>query len=412
MRWSVRILILFAACVLLFPGNLPRWISGFAPSFLENDFGEVILFPPPGARIVPHSSPLVYIESVIAGRSFYAGFLWSIVPFLFLLLAMWKGRFFCKWICPLGTIYGMASSIGMKKTVWKHRISGYIFWICFFSALLGIPLFLWTDPLSTFNRMGLFVKGVFTLAALVPAGIIVFFFILSFFQPVIWCSHFCPLGYFLGILKLKGPSLKNRFNSRRREILVGIIGGVAGFSAMKVLASGRKKEKNYPVLPPGAVAADDFASLCIRCYACVNVCPTRILGVDFPKDGEVLRWFEPEMNPERGVCDQYCNNCVDNVCPVGAIGFLSVEEKQKRQIGIAEVTRSTCLGWAFGEHCMVCDEYCPYGAIDNDESKEGIPRPVVKPDVCRGCGACQNVCPAKGAPAIVVKGLKAQKTIR
>jgi ferredoxin len=412
LRWIVRIFILLVACFLLFPGNLPKWLGAYTPSFLENDFGEVIIFPPAGARAVPHASPLVYIHSIIAGRSFFAAFLWSIVPLLMLLLAMWKGRFFCKWICPLGTLYGIASSVSAKKTIWKHRISGYIFWICFFSALLGVPLLLWLDPLSTFNRMGVLAKGVFTAAALVPAGIVALFLILSFIQPILWCSHFCPLGYFLGLLKVKGPSLKLRFNARRREIITGIVGGVAGFSALKILASVKKDEKKYPVLPPGAVAADDFSSLCIRCYACVNVCPTRILGVDFPKDGDILRWFEPEMNPRRGVCDQYCNKCSDNVCPVGAIEFLTIEEKQKRQIGIAEVIRSTCLAWEHNEHCMVCDEYCPYGAIDNDESKDGIPRPVVKPDLCRGCGACQNACPAKGAPAIVVKGLKEQKTIR
>jgi ferredoxin len=278
--------------------------------------------------------------------------------------------------------------------------------------LLGIPLFLWLDPLSSFNRMSLLVKGIFTIASLVPAGIATLFFLLSFLQPMIWCSHFCPLGYFLGILKLKGPSLKVRFNSRRREILTGMIGGVAAASALKLFAAGKKKGSAYPVLPPGAIAADDFASLCIRCYACVNVCPSKILGVEFPGDGELLRWFEPEMNPARGVCDQYCNKCSDNVCPVGAIKYLTVEAKQDRQIGVAEVIRSTCLAWEHGEHCMVCDEYCPYNAIKNDESENGIPRPVVMPDICRGCGVCQNACPAKSSPAIIVRGLKEQKTIR
>ena len=53
---------------------------------------------------------------------------------------------------------------------------------------------------------------------------------------------------------------------------------------------------------------------------------------------------------------------------------------------------------------MQCAAACPYGAVEEMESG-GVPCPVVRPDRCRGCGACQTVCPAEPDSAIVVLGM-------
>jgi len=130
--------------------------------------------------------------------------------------------------------------------------------------------------------------------------------------------------------------------------------------------------------------------------------------VKFPHNADAGSWFAPEMDADKGVCEQYCNKC-GTVCPTGAISFLTEEAKQKLQIGIAEVIRPACLAWTDKEHCMVCQEFCPYGAIKIDEGPDGIPRPIVKEDVCRGCGACQNACPAvRQGKAILIRGVEKQ----
>ncbi len=61
---------------------------------------------------------------------------------------------------------------------------------------------------------------------------------------------------------------------------------------------------------------------------------------------------------------------------------------------------------------MVCQEYCPYKAIEASYTEAGLPRPVVNPQVCRGCGACQNQCPAiRAGKAIIVHGVERQKVL-
>ena len=98
----------------------------------------------------------------------------------------------------------------------------------------------------------------------------------------------------------------------------------------------------------------------------------------------------------------------------GAPTPLTFRQKSHRQIGVAEVIRPDCLAWEDGEFCMVCQEVCPYYAIDADYSEQEIARPVVKTDVCRGCGACQSKCPGRHEGAgkgIIVRGVRRQRQL-
>jgi len=57
---------------------------------------------------------------------------------------------------------------------------------------------------------------------------------------------------------------------------------------------------------------------------------------------------------------------------------------------------------------MVCDEYCPYNAIET-VWKGDVACPVVNQDLCRGCGACESACPAfRAGKAIFVYATKPQ----
>ena len=57
-------------------------------------------------------------------------------------------------------------------------------------------------------------------------------------------------------------------------------------------------------------------------------------------------------------------------------------------IGKAVLIREWCLAWDKNNGCRFCYDACPYEAIELDENM----RPVVIPDHCNGCGACQSVC--------------------
>ena len=72
------------------------------------------------------------------------------------------------------------------------------------------------------------------------------------------------------------------------------------------------------------------ALLCIRCGACVKVCPTNVLQ---PASSMGLEGaWTPVLVPRLGYCDYSCNAC-GQVCPTGAIPALTLEEKRTRVLG-------------------------------------------------------------------------------
>ncbi len=407
-RWIVKIFFLLLSFSLLMAGPLPEWLLKLAQpgkGFIK----EVILLPVWLVKWVPGISPLSFLSSLEAHKGERLVFLWLFPALVLLLIFVHKGRFFCRWICPLGTVYEATCLKNMKTHILKKRISGYLFWGIIFSSLVGFPIFLSLDPLSTFTRANLLCEGTITLASIIPGLVFPVFIILGIFQPMIWCAKVCPLGHMVDFFTRSDEKYTDKFKRERREIITGITLSIPAFFLLRKNPFASRKE--FPILPPGAGDKETFSALCSRCYACVNVCPTRILAVDFPKDADMGRWFEPEMNAYRGTCQESCNNCTQ-VCPTGAIKKLSFDDKHQTQIGIAKVIKEKCIAWCEKDHCVVCIEFCPYLAIDSTESVSGYPRPVVNPDKCRGCGICQNACPVRDpGAAIVVGGVEKQRLL-
>lgn len=376
-RWIVRLLLLAAALFFSIGGPLPVWME----------------------RIVPTLSPLTLLAESIAQRTWYAGLFWALPPLAVLALALWKGRFFCQWLCPLGTLYSLPGKIGLKKKILPVRFNALVFWVIISASLFGLPALLFLDPLSTINRAGAWRET----AAWIPGLLIPILFLISFFQPQAWCTHLCPLGYSFDLVNLKTG--RPVFNRDRRQFLAGI--GIGIPAALIFPRIGKKKENKPSVLPPGAT--EQFAETCTRCYACVGVCPSGIIRVK--SGGPVSELSMPELCFDKGACEESCNRC-SQVCPTGAIRKLSSDKKWKRQIGVAKVEKDRCLAWADNEYCMVCDEYCPYSAIKSTERGD-VACPKVDPELCRGCGACENACPAiRTGKAIFVHPLKPQQTIK
>ena len=93
---------------------------------------------------------------------------------------------------------------------------------------------------------------------------------------------------------------------------------------------------------------------------------------------------------------------------------MSLEAKQKVRIGLATFDTTRCIPYAYGRECMVCEEHCPIPtkAIycieteikDRNGNAKTIKQPARIPDLCIGCGICENVCPFEDRPAIRVTG--------
>lgn len=158
-----------------------------------------------------------------------------------------------------------------------------------------------------------------------------------------------------------------------------------------------------PIVPPGAWSARHFARHCTACQLCVSACPNNVLR----PSTEPARLMQPEMSYERGYCRPECTRCSD-VYPAGAIRPITIEEKSSTRIGHAVWIRKNCIPLTDGVECGNCARHCPSGAILMVPSDNGDPNsvriPVVNAERCIGCGACENLCPARPFSAIYVEG--------
>ncbi len=158
-----------------------------------------------------------------------------------------------------------------------------------------------------------------------------------------------------------------------------------------------------PIVPPGAWSARHFARHCTACQLCVSACPNNVLR----PSTEPARLMQPEVSYERGYCRPECTRCSD-VCPAGAIRPITIEEKSSARIGHAVWIRKNCIPLTDGVECGNCARHCPSGAIlmvpSDSEDPNSVRIPVVNAERCIGCGACENLCPARPFSAIYVEG--------
>lgn len=158
-----------------------------------------------------------------------------------------------------------------------------------------------------------------------------------------------------------------------------------------------------PINPPGSLSARNMAKHCTGCQLCVSECPNDVLR---PSTG-FSTFMQPTSSYERGYCRPECNRCSE-VCPTGAIRPISLDEKSSVQIGHAVWVKKYCIPVSEGINCGNCARHCPVGAIEmvpldpDDETSALVP--AVNETRCIGCGACENLCPARPFSAIYVEG--------
>lgn len=171
-----------------------------------------------------------------------------------------------------------------------------------------------------------------------------------------------------------------------------------------------KPVRNTPIVPAGALSLKNFSNHCTACQLCVSACPNQVLR----PSTSLMTLMQPEMSYERGYCRPECNRC-STVCPAGAIRPVSIEEKSSMQIGHAVVCLDSCVVNKDNVKCGNCARHCPVGAISmvrrNPDDPESLRIPVVNEERCIGCGACENLCPARPFAAIHVEGHEVHKMI-
>ena len=214
-------------------------------------------------------------------------------------------------------------------------------------------------------------------------------------------------------------SEKNSVSGSRRSFLLA-----TAMAATAAMAQEKKKvdgglaviedkvvpSRQTPLTPPGSRSATNMARRCTGCQLCVSECPNNVLR----PSTDLLHLMQPVMSYERGYCRPECTRCSE-VCPTGAIEKVAHEEKSSVQIGHAVWIKKNCIPLTDGVECGNCARHCPSGAIEmvpsdpDDETSAYIP--AVNEARCIGCGACENLCPARPFSAIYVEGHEVHRMI-
>ena len=179
---------------------------------------------------------------------------------------------------------------------------------------------------------------------------------------------------------------------------------------LAVIEDKEAPNRTTPITPPGSYSAKNMAQHCTACQLCVSECPNEVLR----PSTDLMTLMQPTMRYERGYCRPECNRCSE-VCPTGAIEPIKKEDKTSIQIGHAVWVKHQCIPVMTDAdkdqetvECGNCARHCPTGAIlmvplrEDDEESPMVP--TVNAAKCIGCGACENLCPARPFPAIYVEG--------
>jgi ferredoxin len=154
----------------------------------------------------------------------------------------------------------------------------------------------------------------------------------------------------------------------RRQFLTATLTGAAAIPLMRLNGSLGSNWNPAVVRPPGALPENEFLSRCIKCGQCMRLCPTNVIHPAGLESGLEGLWT-PILNFRIGTsgCQFNCIAC-GNLCPTAAIRPISLDERLGKnqfvergpiKIGTAFIDRGRCLPWAMDRPCIVCQENCP-----------------------------------------------------
>jgi polyferredoxin len=180
--------------------------------------------------------------------------------------------------------------------------------------------------------------------------------------------------------------------SRRSFLVVGAVG--LGLAPLVAGSSYHRGDPLQIVRPPRVLDEQTFIDQCIRCGMCVQACPSQTLQLVHLQSGLAGLWT-PAITPRVGGCLADCNAC-SVACPTDAIPEFSKHEADRwaTKMGTAVLETSRCISYTEDQPCKKCIEICPTKAFLIEPASGHRPlRPAGVSWVrCMGCGLCEHAC--------------------
>ncbi|MBI2265335.1 MAG: 4Fe-4S binding protein [Armatimonadetes bacterium] len=319
-------------------------------------------------------SPLNFLLIWISKGKIPSDFL---LPVLVVVSAILLGRFFCGWICPMGTSLdiGEKALLTNRNSKKEWNLASLKYWIlaaALFTSLFGVSLLYLGEPISLIMRISILsffpplvwlwqaLQGIFPSLMglnLVPTAGIHFRFSLFFLalfllivvlgrlQSRFWCRNLCPMGALFAIL--------GRFSLNRREV------------------------------------SDE----CGECGLCIENCKMGAIR-DEPKRTSFQECI-------------HCRRC-EEICPQGAVKFswrrLSPVRDPKSSVSFP---RRELFG------ALAASAAWPLFAKTDFNAKVPHPKLIRPPaslpeeqfvSLCTRCGECMKVCVTNGLQPCILEG--------
>lgn len=267
---------------------------------------------------------------------FYQGaWLIGALFFISILLNLKIPRFYCRFICPLGALFGLLSRYALWR-IGKTDAKCAECMMCEKDCEGGCS----------------------------PSGRMIL-------SECVLCLNCIKACHTKQIAYQKESSAGGELlvpNLSRRSFMISLFSGVAAIPISRTSGVIATNWNPGLIRPPGALSEQDFLTRCIKCGQCMRICPTNVIQ-PAAFEGGIEGIWTPVLNFRIGSsgCRHTCIAC-GHLCPTGAIQRLSVNERMGKglfsvkgpiRIGTAFIDRGRCLPWAMDKPCIVCQENCP-----------------------------------------------------
>jgi len=383
--------------------------------------------------------PLVWLTSLLSGHLWIRGFFWAVAV---LLLTLLLGRFFCGFVCPMGTVHHMVSVIRptlrgkaliqANQKSGGHRVKYLLLISVLVSAVFGLNAAGILDPISLlfrslslavfpavgnaikaacdviagsdikpFNLLGYAAEEIASplfgygypayQAGWVIGGLFLLVLFLNRIRFRFWCRTLCPLGALFGVF-----SRFSLFRLEKKE------GACTGCQKCTLTCQGAAS--------PGP-DGDWDGSECLLCFNCFSECPEQAIAFRF-------RWFPaqnrgPDMGRRAVLGGLLAGVSIPLLGRLDGQVYRVSDPRLVRPPGSVEERDFLRLC----QRCGLCMKVCPTNVIQPTLSEGGMaglwtPRLVMTLGYCEyTCTLCGSVCPT-GAIADISGREKVERPVR